>query len=118
MKLNMSELVNVNFKKLSDKAIMPTKVHDGDVGFDMVAVSKEEADQYISYKTDIAIDLPEGYCALLFPRSSVSKYDLSLCNSIGLIDQSYKGNIEFRYRKIFNLNKPNLRKWFKDSIFT
>lgn len=31
---------------------------------------------------------------------------------------NYKGNIEFRYRKIFNLNKPRLRKLFKNSIFT
>lgn len=82
----MNESINVNFKKLSDKAVIPTKAHTSDVGFDMVAVSKEETEQYISYKTDIAIDLPEGYCAFLFPRSSVSKYDLSLCNSIGLID--------------------------------
>lgn len=106
----MSELINIKFKKFSDKAVIPTKAHPTDAGFDMVAVSKEETDQYISYKTDIALELPEGYCALLFPRSSVSKYDLSLCNSIGLIDQGFHGNIEFRYRKILNPSNLTVRK--------
>ena len=31
---------------------------------------------------------------LLFPRSSISKTPLRLANSIGLIDQEYKGNIK------------------------
>lgn len=105
-------MIKVNFKKLSKNAVVPTKAHPSDAGFDMVAVSKNETEDYIEYKTDIAIKLPKGHCALLFPRSSVSKYDLSLCNSVGLIDENYTGNIIFRYKKTPKYQYYSLKRLF------
>lgn len=41
----------------------------------------------------IAMELPEGYEALIAPRSSTfKKYGVILANSIGVIDESYKGD--------------------------
>lgn len=41
----------------------------------------------------IAMELPEGYEALVAPRSSLfKKYGILLVNSIGIIDESYKGD--------------------------
>ncbi|MGL4948207.1 MAG: dUTP diphosphatase, partial [Mycoplasma sp.] len=41
----------------------------------------------------VSIELPEGYQALLMPRSSTfKKYGIVQTNSIGLIDESYKGD--------------------------
>jgi dUTP pyrophosphatase len=34
------------------------------------------------------------------PRSSVSKYNLVLCNSVGLVDESYRGEIRARFKYI------------------
>lgn len=47
----------------------------------------------------IAMELPEGYEALVAPRSSTfRKYGVLLANSIGIIDESYKGdNDEWNY---------------------
>lgn len=92
--------MEVKFKKLSDKAVMPTKAHPTDTGFDMVATAINHTEDYIEYKTDIAIQLPKGYCALLFPRSSNSKKDLLLANSVGLVDEGYIGEIRFRFKRI------------------
>lgn len=92
--------MEVKFKKLSDKAVIPTKAHPTDAGFDMVATGINQTDEYIEYKTDIAIQLPKGYCALLFPRSSNSKKDLLLANSVGLVDEGYIGEIRFRFKRI------------------
>lgn len=92
--------MEVKFKKLSDKAVIPTKAHPTDAGFDMVATGINQTDEYLEYKTDIAIQLPKGYCALLFPRSSNSKKDLLLANSVGLVDEGYIGEIRFRFKRI------------------
>lgn len=40
----------------------------------------------------VAMELPEGYEALVAPRSSTFKrYGIILANSIGIIDEAYKG---------------------------
>lgn len=41
----------------------------------------------------VAMELPSGYEALVAPRSSTfKKYGILLSNSIGIIDESYKGD--------------------------
>lgn len=90
----------INFIKLTDKAIIPTKAHPTDAGFDMIATSKNIAEDYIEYGTGIAMKLPSGYCALLFPRSSNSNKDLLLCNSVGVVDSNYIGEIKWRFKRI------------------
>ncbi len=41
----------------------------------------------------VAMELPHGYEALVAPRSSTfKKYGLLLANSIGIIDETYKGD--------------------------
>ena len=41
----------------------------------------------------VAMELPQGYEALVAPRSSTfKKYGIILANSLGIIDESYKGD--------------------------
>lgn len=41
----------------------------------------------------VAMELPKGYEALVAPRSSTfKKYGVLLANSLGIIDESYKGD--------------------------
>ena len=40
----------------------------------------------------VAMELPEGYEAIMAPRSSTHKYGILSANSIGIIDESYKGD--------------------------
>lgn len=105
IKLKKQSNITVNFKKLSKKAIIPSYAHPTDAGMDMVAISKTETEDYIEFDTGIAIELPEGYMGLLFPRSSNSKKDLLLCNSVGVVDVGYSNSIRFRFKKIINPNK-------------
>lgn len=66
--------------------MIPSYAHPTDAGMDMVAISKTETENYIEFDTGIAVEIPEGFVGLIFPRSSISKKDLSLCNSVGVID--------------------------------
>ena len=49
------------------------------------------------------MEIPVGYVGLLFPRSSISNYDLTLSNSVGVVDSGYRGNIKFRFKQTSDL---------------
>ena len=90
--------MKVEFKKLKDNAVIPTKAHLTDAGFDLTCTSLDFADDVITYNTGIAVAIPKGYVGLLFSRSSVYKQDLILANCVGVIDSSFRGEIRFKYR--------------------
>lgn len=69
------------------------------LGIDLVATSKTENELYVEYGTNLCLELPEGYGGFLFPRSSLSNYHLDLANSVGVIDQNYRGEIKARFKK-------------------
>lgn len=96
----MSNILNVNIKKINDKAIIPQYAKKGDAGLDLVATEVHLTENYIEYKTGLAFEIPSGYVGLLFPRSSISKKDLFLTNSIGVIDSGYRGEVSFRFKKL------------------
>jgi dUTP pyrophosphatase len=98
--LNYGFNVNVKVKKLHENAIIPSYSKSGDAGMDLTAVEIVETEDYISYKTGLAFEIPQNYVGLLFPRSSNSKKDLLLTNSVGVIDSGYRGEIELRYKRI------------------
>lgn len=86
--------VNVGFKRLTDGAVLPTKAHATDSGFDLVASEDVviEPGATVVVPTGIAIQLPEGYEAQVRPRSGVtSKTKLRV--QLGTIDEGYGGEI-------------------------
>lgn len=91
--------LKVKIKRLSDNAVIPTYAHATDAGMDLVATSKT-TDEYgnVVYGTGIALEIPEGYVGLVFPRSSNCKKYLLLTNSVGIIDSCYRGEIMLKYR--------------------
>lgn len=95
--------VTVKIKKLHPDAVIPTYAKHGDAGMDLTAVSKEY-DGYgnVVYGTGIAMEIPNGYVGLLFPRSSNSKKDLILTNSVGVLDSGYRGEIMFKFKFSFS----------------
>lgn len=101
--------MEIRFKKLVPEAQTPYRKIDIDAGFDLYATSIVETSEYIQYNTGIAVEIPEGYVGLVFPRSSVTKYDLMLKNSVGVIDASYRGEIMCRFygTKTINYNVGN-----------
>ena len=89
--------MKVKIKKLSDKAIIPSYSKPGDAGLDLTATSALVCNDYIEYGTNLAIEIPEGYVGLIFPRSSIYKTSTTLSNSVGVIDSGYRGEIKFKF---------------------
>ena len=72
---------------------------NGDAGIDLTATSKVyDEEGNIVYGTNRAFEIPEGYVGLLFPRSSNSRQDLLLSNSVGIIDSGYRGEVFFKFK--------------------
>lgn len=93
----------VKFKKLSEKARTPNRAHKGDAGYDLTTSHittevGEDAKLVIVYHTDIAVEIPEGYVGLIFPRSSIFKKSLTLTNSVGVVDSGYRGEIMCKFK--------------------
>ena len=93
--------MEVKIKKLHPDAVIPVYSKPGDAGLDLTATSiMGDSHDNIVYGTGLAIEIPEGYVGLLYPRSSNSKTDLYLTNHVGVIDSGYRGEIMFKFRPI------------------
>lgn len=92
--------LDVNFKKLSEKAVTPSYSKIGDAGLDLTCTKViKQTKTLIVYGTDIAIEIPLNYVGLVFPRSSIREYQLSMANCVGVIDSGYRGEIEVSFNK-------------------
>jgi dUTP pyrophosphatase len=73
----------------------PTRAHESDAGADLCA--KENTLLHgkcrTLVRTGVKVAIPIGYVGLLFPRSSLSKLGITMTNSVGVIDSSYRGEI-------------------------
>lgn len=82
-------------KKLVEKAIIPTKEHDTDLGYDLYClddnVSFYPGKQY-KFSTGIAVQFPIGYGGLVKDRSSMAVKGLHVLG--GVIDGDYRGEIK------------------------
>jgi dUTP pyrophosphatase len=85
--------------KLTEGAILPTKAHRSDVGYDLYALSVVDRGRIIEVNTGVSLIPEEGYWVAVAPRSSISNSGLVLCNSLGIIDPSYTGEIKLRFYK-------------------
>lgn len=93
--------MKVRIKKLNEGAIVPSYSKQGDAGMDLTAIniSKDNVGN-ITYHTGLAIEIPEGYVGLLFPRSSICKKQQFLTNGVGVIDSSYRGEIMAKFKPV------------------
>lgn len=102
-KQNEKVLELLKFKKTDENAITPIKANSTDMCFDLFAVNDGKlSEMFIEYDTGIAFDIAEGYDILVFPRSSISKYDLVLANGLGVIDNGYKDSVKCRFKVLYS----------------
>ncbi len=84
--------------KVSEKGIVPKRATNGSAGMDLHACINESIvlnpGERVFIKCGIAIGLPEGYAAFVFPRSGLGvKHGITLSNCVGVIDSDYRGEI-------------------------
>lgn len=93
-------MLTVKFKKHVPSASTPSYAKEGDAAMDLTAVDIIEDEVFhITYDTGIIVEIPKGHVGLVFPRSSIRRYDVSLTNSVGVIDSGYRGTIQATFKK-------------------
>lgn len=116
----------INYLK-NDLVTVPKRAKTGDLGYDIVATSDPiivgesytmqsfygvdtntyySSIDYIEYETSLFMS-PQNdvsqrgnerkYHILGFPRSSISKYWLTLLNSVPILDQNFRGHVKLRF---------------------
>lgn len=83
--------------RLFNKECMPQIISKGDwidlKIFESFSINKVKAPVYQMLSLGVAMQLPDGYEAIIVPRSSTfKKYGIMLANSVGIIDNTYCGN--------------------------
>lgn len=98
---HLESKVNINVQLIDEKSKIPTK-KEGDAGWDCYVHSfrnRKNAkcdvlnpNEIIGCKLGFRTEIPKGYYAQIVPRSGLSlKYGLTVLNSPGTIDSSYRG---------------------------
>ena len=76
---------------------LPAYAHPGDAGADLVTavdVTLQPGERAL-VPTGIAMAVPEGYVALVHPRSGLAaRHGLSIVNTPGTIDAGYRGEVK------------------------
>ena len=89
--------MKLNIKKLNQKAIIPTYGTEFSAGADLYNLDTTvtvEPHKTTLIHTGIAIEIPEGYCGLIFARSGLAtKRGLAPANKVGVIDADYRGEV-------------------------
>ena len=92
--------MKIRIAKTHPNAVVPRYAHFGDAAVDLVAIrSWVDKRGNLCYGTGLAMEIPSNHVGLLFPRSSISKTDLRLCNAVGVIDSGYRGEIIVKFDK-------------------
>lgn len=86
--------MNLKIKKLSDKAIIPSRANNGDAGLDLYSTEDyilRPLERHL-FKTDISLQIPPGYYGRIADRSG-NAYKKGLHCLAGVIDETYTGNV-------------------------
>jgi dUTP pyrophosphatase len=97
--------MKVKIKKVHPNAVKPKYAKENDAGMDLVATSIIENTTFqITYGLGIALEIPDGMVGLVFPRSSIRNTELTLSNSVGVIDAGYRGELQATFNKLNGLD--------------
>jgi dUTP pyrophosphatase len=82
--------------RLRDDAVLPSRAHNGDAGFDLSACEEVTigVGERAAVGTGIAVEIPDGHAGLVVPRSGLAlRHGISMVNAPGVIDAGYRGEV-------------------------
>lgn len=105
--------MKIKVNKLREQALLPTRSHYNDAGADVYALEDYLLEAYSSLKIPLglALEVPDGYMAVLHSRSSMAQLGVTVENPP--IDSGYRGEI---HAMLTNHNKSPYRIYKGDRI--
>ena len=94
-------MLKVKFKRLHASAKIPYRATPGSAAFDLVATSieYEPRSQTYTYGLGFATEIPKGWCAKIYARSSIYKTMLDKVGGVCIIDSDYRGEWFVKFRQ-------------------
>jgi dUTP pyrophosphatase len=90
-------MVEISIRRIDPELPLPSYAHPGDAGADLcsaVDLTLEPGERAL-VPTGIAMALPDGYVALVHPRSGLAaRHGISIVNAPGTIDAGYRGEVK------------------------
>lgn len=81
-------------ERVDPAAVLPSKERISDSGYDLTLINvKKQMGLVVLYGTGIKVQTPLGWYLDVVPRSSIIKRGYLLANNVGVIDQTYRGEI-------------------------
>ena len=122
----------MNLKVINQENLIVPQ-NEGDAGYDLISTSEPKivgeiwmanlykSVSYIEYDTGVCFKFLKenglhNFYAKVFPRSSLSKYNLLLCNSVGVIDSGYEDSIKLRFKYIYQPEDVKIIKTNEDVL--
>ena len=86
-------MLKLKFKKLGEDTKVPTKAHDDDACFDVYCPKSTtlKPNSITKVSLDFSVECPDGYKLCFYSRSGLASKGILLSNSVGVIDQNYRG---------------------------
>ena len=90
--------MQINFKKMTSTAIVPTRGTSESAGYDLYADNDKTISiaphSTLQIPTNIAMAIPNGYFGGIYPRSGLAtKRSIRMANCVGVIDADYRGEV-------------------------
>ena len=81
--------------KLIQNGKMPVRMTGGACAFDCWARAYDPIPEFrqIRYWLGFSLEVPEGFSALILPRSSICRTSMRMTNGVGRIDRDYRGEV-------------------------
>ena len=88
----------MNFKKLNENAVTPTRGSIQAAGWDLYTCIDEpvwiQPHETVKIGTGIALAIPDGYYGAIYARSGLAtKQGLRPANAVGVVDSDYRGEV-------------------------
>lgn len=98
--IKMSNIVH--FIRDDERAVMPTRGTELSIGYDLTVIDtvKKFSEKTTLFDTGLKVYPPKGYYTEIVPRSSLSKTGYILANSVGVIDEDYRGRLMIALTKV------------------
>lgn len=108
--MSKKKVNTLKVQRIDEQAQLPTKAHNSstEAGWDCYVHSVERNYdtipgrddvsyvKFIEYGLGIKVKIPDGFFGILVPRSSMTKIDMMIKNGIGIIDNTYRGELKMR----------------------
>jgi dUTP pyrophosphatase len=97
----------IEFKKLGENAVLPTRGSEQSAGLDLYAAADAliPAQGYAPVGTQLAVAVPQGYYARIAPRSGLSAKH-GVFTLAGVVDSDYRGEVICVLANISDIDLP------------